>query len=87
MALHVADNRRILAASPAYLKAQGHPEQPDELERHTCLVFAYPGLLHSTWPLRGSRREKPVAVSGTLCSDSGGRAALMVSGRAGHLAA
>ncbi|MGB4487895.1 MAG: LysR family transcriptional regulator [Pseudomonas veronii] len=71
VARRVADNRRILAASPVYLKAHGGPAQPEELERHNCLVFAYPGLLQSIWPLRKGRREKPVAVSGTLCSDSG----------------
>lgn len=71
VARRVADNRRILAASPAYLKAHGSPAQPEELERHNCLVFGYPGLLQSTWPLRKGRREKPVAVSGTLCSDNG----------------
>lgn len=71
VARRVADNRRILAASPAYLKAHEQPAQPEELERHNCLVFAYPGLLQSTWPLRKGRREKPIAVSGTLCSDSG----------------
>ncbi|WP_233149223.1 LysR family transcriptional regulator [Herbaspirillum camelliae] len=71
IARRVVDNRRILAASPAYLKAHGSPAQPEELERHNCLVFAYPGLLQSTWPLRKGRREKPIAVSGTLCSDSG----------------
>ena len=71
VARRVADNRRILVASPAYLKAHGSPAQPEELERHNCLVFAYPGLLQSTWPLRKGRRETPVAVSGTLCSDNG----------------
>ena len=71
VARRVADNRRILAASPAYLKAHGSPAQPEELERHNCLVFACPGLLQSTWPLRKGRRETPVAVSGTLCSDNG----------------
>ncbi|WP_175822194.1 LysR family transcriptional regulator [Burkholderia sp. BCC0419] len=71
VARRVADNRRILAASPAYLKAHGSPAQPEELERHNCLVFAYPGLLQSTWPLHKGHREKPVAVSGTLCSDNG----------------
>ena len=71
VARRVADNRRILAASPAYLKAHGSPAQPEELERHNCLVFAYPGLLQSTWPLRKGRRETLVAVSGTLCSDNG----------------
>ncbi|MBP2154269.1 LysR family transcriptional regulator [Erwinia rhapontici] len=71
VARRMADNRRILAASPAYLKSYGQPAQPEELEQHNCLVFAYPGLLQSTWPLRKGLREKPVAVSGTLCSDSG----------------
>lgn len=71
VARRVADNRRILAASPAYLKAHGSPAQSEELERHNCLVFAYPGLLQNTWPLRKGHREKPISVSGTLCSDSG----------------
>ncbi|MFC0709756.1 LysR family transcriptional regulator [Azorhizophilus paspali] len=71
VARRVADNRRILAASPAYLEAHGHPAQPEDLTRHHCLVFAYPGLLQNTWPLRKGRREKPVVVGGTLCSDSG----------------
>ena len=71
VARRIADNRRILAASPTYLKAHGHPEQPEELAQHSCLVFAYPGLLQNTWPLRQGRREQTVTVSGTLCSDSG----------------
>ncbi|AMG43399.1 TPA: LysR substrate-binding domain-containing protein [Pseudomonas aeruginosa] len=71
VARRVAGNRRVLAASPAYLKAQGTPATPEDLAQHSCLVFAYPGLLQNTWPLRKSRREKSVTVSGTLCSDSG----------------
>lgn len=71
VARRVAGNRRVLAASPAYLKAHGRPERPDDLARHNCLVFAYPGLLQNTWPLRKGRREQSIAVSGTLCSDSG----------------
>ena len=64
VARRIADNRRILAASPAYLESHGQPVQPEELEQHNCLVFAYPGLLQSTWPLRKGRREMPIAVSG-----------------------
>lgn len=71
VARRVADNRRILTASPDYLNAQGYPEQPEDLVRHNCLVFAYPGLLHNTWALSNGRRETLVTVSGTLCSDSG----------------
>ncbi|WP_202978045.1 substrate binding domain-containing protein [Pseudomonas nabeulensis] len=71
MARRVGSNRRVLAASPAYLKAQGNPETPEDLAQHNCLVFAYPGLLQNTWPLRKGRREKPATVSSTLHSDSG----------------
>ncbi|NPW36229.1 LysR family transcriptional regulator [Pseudomonas aeruginosa] len=71
VARRVAQNRRILAASPAYLETHGHPVQPEDLAQHNCLVFAYPGLLQSTWPLRKGQKEKAVAVNGTLCSDSG----------------
>ncbi|WP_420211417.1 LysR substrate-binding domain-containing protein [Burkholderia aenigmatica] len=71
VARRIADNRRVLAASPAYLKAYGRPEKPEDLAQHNCLVFAYPGLLQNTWPLRKGGREHAVAVSGTLCSDNG----------------
>ena len=40
VARRIADNRRILAASPAYLESHGQPVQPEELEQHNCLVFA-----------------------------------------------
>lgn len=71
VARRVADNRRILVASPAYLKAHGNPAQPEDLEQHMCLVFAYPGLRQNTWPLRKARRERSVTVQGVLCSDNG----------------
>lgn len=71
VARRVAANLRVLVASPAHLEAHGHPAVPDDLARHECLVFAYPGLLQNTWPLRRGRRKKAVAVSGTLRSDSG----------------
>ncbi len=71
VALRIVDNQRILVASPGYAKAHGLPERPEDLAHHNCLMFAYPGLLQNTWPLRKGRREKSVRVSGTLRSDSG----------------
>lgn len=35
------------------------------------MVFAYPGLLQSTFPVRMSRREESVTVRGAICSDNG----------------
>ncbi|TNL08717.1 LysR family transcriptional regulator [Kosakonia cowanii] len=71
IARRVADNRRILVASPKFIEAHGNPARPEDLEHHNCLVFAYPGLLQNTWPLRKGRREKSVLIGGKLCSDNG----------------
>lgn len=71
VARRVADNRRILVAAPEYLARHGIPSRPEDLAAHHCLVFTYPGLLQNTWPLCRSRREKAVAVQGSLCSDNG----------------
>lgn len=71
VARRVADNRRILVTSPAFIEAHGNPTRPEDLEHLNCLVFAYPGLLQNTWPLRKGRREKSVLIGGTLCSDNG----------------
>ncbi|NYT35335.1 LysR family transcriptional regulator [Allopusillimonas soli] len=71
VAQRIAENRRILVAAPAYLREHGSPQTPEDLASHRCLVFAYPGFRHDTWPLRNGRRDRPTAVTGTLCSDNG----------------
>lgn len=71
IAQRIADNHRVLVASPGYLAEHGTPVQPDELIQHQCLIFAYPGLLQNTWLLKKGRREKAIALQGGLSSDSG----------------
>lgn len=71
LAQRVADNRRILTASPSYLKTHGYPTQPEELAEHNCLIFAYPGLLHNHWSLSNGQQQSTILVNGNLCSDNG----------------
>lgn len=71
VARRIATNRRFLVAAPEYIAQRGAPSKPEDLAAHHCLVFAYPGLLQNTWPLRSGRREKAIAIQGTLCSDGG----------------
>ncbi len=35
----LADNRRVLVASPAYLEQYGTPSVPDDLAKHSCLLM------------------------------------------------
>ncbi|WP_454878420.1 LysR substrate-binding domain-containing protein [Serratia inhibens] len=71
LARRVADNRRILVASPAYIKAHGSPQSPEALKNHNCLVFAYPGLLQNTWRIQKNGLEEAIVIDGTLSSDNG----------------
>ncbi|RJF56155.1 LysR family transcriptional regulator [Serratia inhibens] len=71
LARRVADNRRILVASPAYIKAHGSPQSPEALKNHNCLVFAYPGLLQNTWRIQKNGLEEAIVIDGTLNSDNG----------------
>ncbi|MDB4968823.1 MAG: Transcriptional regulator, LysR family [Myxococcales bacterium] len=52
--------RRLLVASPAYLKKSGQPKAPADLEKHACLVFAA-APSPARWTLR--RDGKSVKVS------------------------
>jgi LysR family transcriptional regulator, transcriptional activator for dmlA len=68
VARRVGDDRRVLCASPGYLKQRAAPRRPDELRDHACLVFT--GRKDGdTWRLRSrarSGRIVPVGIAGPL---------------------
>ena len=41
IARKLAPCHRVLCASPDYLKIHGRPAEPDDLDQHTCLHYAY----------------------------------------------
>jgi DNA-binding transcriptional LysR family regulator len=45
----LADNRRVVVASPAYLARHGSPRTPAELESHQCLTFGRYGNQARGW--------------------------------------
>jgi DNA-binding transcriptional LysR family regulator len=75
VARHVGDDRRVLCASPGYLKQRPAPRRPAELRDHECIVFA--GRKDGdTWRLRSSartRRIAPVLIAGRLRISRKGR--------------
>ena len=64
----LADNHRILVATPDYLERRGHPAHPTDLAGHDCLLYGAAGLWRLAGP-DGTVIEQP--VSGRLRSDSG----------------
>lgn len=63
--------RRILAAAPGYLAAQGVPTHPTELSAHVCLGLSY-WRRHDRWQLSGPDGEVcEVPVKGRFSSNQG----------------
>lgn len=53
IARRLAPDNRVLVASPDYLEQRGHPETPDDLSKHACLVVGTLDL----WTFRGNAAE------------------------------
>lgn len=72
VATRLASNRRVLCASPDYLRRHGVPKTPEDLSRHECLLMAVSRDATDTWHLRGQDgNEVAVRVQSRLKSNLG----------------
>ncbi|MCE9507886.1 MAG: LysR family transcriptional regulator [Alphaproteobacteria bacterium] len=70
IARKLAQSRRVVVASPEYLRKFGRPETPQDLGKHNCL--SYSGLAEGkSWPFRKDGREFWQPVGGRFIADSG----------------
>lgn len=70
-ARRLALNRRILCATPGYLKRAGTPGQPADLVRHRCLFIREADETFGSWHFALGGRRESVKVSGPLASNDG----------------
>lgn len=68
----LADNRRVLCASPAYLRAYGMPIHPNDLLEHRCLVMERHGELLNEWYFRHNNQLLSLKVTPAMVSGDGG---------------
>jgi DNA-binding transcriptional LysR family regulator len=70
VARKIGSGRRIVCASPAYLKKAGTPQVPADLANHNCLTFrTHAGS--NVWSFRLGKGTLNVRVSGSLFADDG----------------
>ena len=66
-ALHmmkIAEVRRVLSASPAYLEAKGEPTQPSDLRRHQLIAIEHEGGAQRAWDAgQGKAGRSPARLS------------------------
>lgn len=75
--------RRILAASPEYLRRHGEPRRASDLRQHACLHYRYPstGRLEK-WPLKlGSDAQAPELPLTLVCNSVEMRISLALGGQ------
>ena len=71
IARKIAPNRRLVCASPGYLKTHGVPTTPHDLARHQCIVLRQNEDAYSLWRFTKGRRSETVKVRGALSSNDG----------------
>ncbi|HTD03683.1 LysR family transcriptional regulator [Undibacterium sp.] len=65
----LADNKRVVVASPAYIKRHGTPSSLDELSHHNCLAFSSDGSQRG-WTFRQNGKNVTLKVEGNMvCND------------------
>lgn len=68
VAIPVGGTRRVICASPEYLRHAGTPAAPEDLAAHACIRFT--GLhAGNEWEFRGPGKPKRVTVEGPLVSN------------------
>jgi DNA-binding transcriptional LysR family regulator len=69
--VRLADNRRVIVASPQYLSRCGRPNTPDDLAQHNCLSFGNQGNQSRGWLLQHDGQTRAFRVRGSLASTDG----------------
>lgn len=56
------ENRRVLVASPDYLKQHGKLNTLDDLARHNCLRFMLEDVIHDRWSFYRDAQAEPAVI-------------------------
>ncbi|MES2840965.1 MAG: LysR substrate-binding domain-containing protein [Pseudomonadota bacterium] len=75
IARHVAPNRRLLCASPAYLARHGTPRVPNDLVKHNCIGIRQGEEAYGLWRLASGRGKnvttEAIKTRGNLTTNDG----------------
>jgi LysR family transcriptional activator of dmlA len=75
IARHLAPNRRLLCAAPAYLAKHGIPKVPNDLTRHSCIGIRQGEEAYGVWRLTSGRGRhastEAIKTRGNLTTNDG----------------
>ncbi|WP_295992000.1 LysR family transcriptional regulator [Rugamonas sp.] len=70
VSVKLADNERVLVASPAYLKRHGEPRTLADLAKHNCLAISSAGSQRG-WTFRDNGKQVTLKVGGNMACNDG----------------
>ncbi len=69
VARKITSARRVVCASPYYLKQNGIPRTPDDLKKHNCLIYA-PRTAQTEWDFIRNKEKIKIKIDGDIqCND------------------
>lgn len=71
IAKKILSTRRIVCASPAYLRRHGTPRRPEDLRQHDCIRLVRGRRVIDAWSFQEGGRRFELTVSGSLTTTSG----------------
>ncbi|WP_298610608.1 LysR family transcriptional regulator [uncultured Thiothrix sp.] len=71
IAKKIAINRRLLVASPIYLRSAGQPKSPHELTQHQCIVLRQNDSAYGNWRLSREQQTETIKVHSKLSTNDG----------------
>ncbi len=71
IAQKLAANKRLLCASPLYLKSVGIPETPHDLTAHQCIVIRQNEAAYGNWRFSFGEQVETIKVHGNLSTNDG----------------
>jgi DNA-binding transcriptional LysR family regulator len=71
IAKRILSTRRIVCASPSYLKRHGVPQRPEDLRQHDCIRLVRGRRVMDAWTFQEGGKRFEITVSGALTTTSG----------------
>ena len=66
VARKLGESHRVVCASPSYIRCNGMPSHPSDLDQHDCIIF----VGERTWRLRNDQEGLRIRVSGRFNTNS-----------------
>jgi DNA-binding transcriptional LysR family regulator len=71
IAKKILSTRRVVCASPSYLKRHGTPRRPEDLQQHNCIRLVRGRRVMNAWSFQEDGKPFEVKVCGNLTTTSG----------------